>query len=1515
MIRLILVAVFLIFLQLLYVPGFSQNLNISRTWIAERPIALEADIISTSRTVQEVKQGTQYLDGFGRMVQTVSKQISPLQKDAVNMHVYDSWGRELQQFLPFANGTDGELKASPQTLQTTFNQGLYPGEANFYSQITLENSPINRLQNAYAPGSSWAGASRGTNVQLLVNTSSDNVRIWNIALAVGSIPATSATYAAGQLFKTIGKDEKNLQIIEYKDKNGLVILKKTQYTATADNGSGSSHVGWLCTYYVYDDYSRLRFVIPPRLIQIIDGTWSISQTNADEFCLRMEYDDLDRVNIKKNAGANEQWFVYDQVGHLVMTQDGNLRNDKKWQYYKFDDVNRPASTGLIYDPTNYNNLNFHKGAAVGVNGYPNIASYTTELISQTYYDNYSWVSGTGSGLGTSLDQTYTSNPTYFSSSSNTTFPYPQSVVQSSMNRGFATGSKTEVLGSNGVDYLYTVSFYDDKGRVIQTQGTNVSGAIDKSTRQYSWSGEPLRVLEQHKKNGSVNHNHTVLTKMNYDHADRLLSLTKTVSSTIGTTNFNTPEKVIATYTYNEAGQLKTKGLGTHPVLGTPIETLNYDYNVRGWITGINKVFTQAGNNANYFGLELGYDKTTSSNGAAFTPTYNGNVSGQIWKTKGDAIPRKYDYTYDNLNQLTIAGYLQNTGGSTWDKTTMDYSVNNISYDYNGNITALNQNGFVLGGTPNIDNLTYNYLNSNYSNRLMNVIDGSNNALSKLGDFHYTGTKTSSSVDYTYDFNGNRKSDANKGITAITYNLLNLPSVITTAKGTITYTYDASGNKIKKIVQENNASVPYGGTNYSANITTTTTYIGGFIYQSKIYNLSILAPLNVAENIQMFAHEEGRARIITQASGTQVFAFDYFIRDHLGNMRMVLTDEQVQDTYPAATLEPGGIASELAYYNFKNNPSFLIPTSTLTWYSGASGSTYANNNGVPSPPDPTVNRTGTSANLYKLNGNSGDRFGLGIVLKVMAGDAISIYGRSIWHSNGQPLNNTSYNLSNVLVSFIDAFAGTSAVIGGSKGIATSSVLNGSSAVTGPLSTWLNNVPTPGAGGGPKAYINWILFDEQFKQVGAGSSYDPISATADVVKPHSRTGITMPKSGYVYIYCSNESNQDVYFDNLQVVHNRGQLIEERHFYPQGLTMAGLTSRAMGKLQNNFGYQGKELQSGEFYDGTGLDEYDFEARYYDPQLGRWHSQDPEGQFASPYTGMGNNWVIGVDPNGEWVHIVIGAAIGGIVNLGVKAFQGKIHNWGDGFKAFGVGALAGGLGAATGGAALSLTGLAGASVAGGAVSGVAGSAIASPVLGGGNNLFFGDPYSAKDYGKDLLIGGVGGAVIGGFTAGYKGNNIWLGDEVAPGRSIFSFNNSPTGSRVTVGQIEYAGWEVDEGVISKEFAGHRVGQLQSGGQEFDSFNDFKRAFGPAGKNMAWHHIVEQNPSNITKFGNRAVHNTENLIKLPHGKGSIHAKVSGYYSSKMPGTNMLVRDYVKTLSFQEQFDFGIAVLRRFGWTP
>ncbi len=109
----------------------------------------------------------------------------------------------------------------------------------------------------------------GVSQQYLISTVADSVRIWTIAAADGSVPASTTRYAAGELYKNVTTDEAGNAVVEYKDKEGRVVLKKVQLAATP----GTGHVGWLSTYYVYDDLGNLRYVLPPKAVEILLRQW------------------------------------------------------------------------------------------------------------------------------------------------------------------------------------------------------------------------------------------------------------------------------------------------------------------------------------------------------------------------------------------------------------------------------------------------------------------------------------------------------------------------------------------------------------------------------------------------------------------------------------------------------------------------------------------------------------------------------------------------------------------------------------------------------------------------------------------------------------------------------------------------------------------------------------------------------------------------------------------------------------------------------------------------------------------------------------------------------------------------------------------------------------------------------------------------------------------------------------------------------------------------------------------
>jgi len=1194
----------------------NAKINYVRSWDIEKPAIATVAAAKALTSTADAKQVTAYFDDLGRPIQTVAKQASPLQKDLITGVVnYDLLGRAVQQYLPYSDAaTVGDFKTDAATQQPAFYNSLYSNTESFYYANTVyEKSPLNRVLQQTAPGKSFTGNTTGARTDYSFNALTDSVRIWTIGNNAPDAPVTTASYAAAALVLVVTTDEHESKIMEYKDMEGKTILKKVQISDDLRNG----YSGWLSTYYVYDEFNRLRYVMPPLAVDYaVANSWTLSQTVKDELCFKYWYDGEGRMAVKKVPGMAEVWIVFDARDRIIMTQDSMLRSQGKWLYTNYDSLNRPNLTGswTITGDRAYHQLRGDTSTL-----YPAPTTSNT-VLTQTYYDDYNWVTSSGSGLSPTFITTNTTNTAYFYTPSNTVIPYPQPVTNSVVTTGMVTGTKINIVGT--ASYLYYVNYYDDRGRVVEVQGTNYSGGKDTVLNQYDFKGRLLRNLVSHGKSGTNPQGYLLLTKMVYDAGGRLLTINKKMGNSI--------EATIVSNSYDELSRVKKKNLGlyrnslTDFNYGTaPLDSLSYTYNLRGWLRGINKDYARNENSAvNWFGEELNYDFGFNNS------QFNGNIAGVRWRSKGDGEQRAFGFAYDNVNRMLKGDFTQNNGG--WNQSAgLDFSLRSMGYDDNGNITKMNQMGVKLSTSSLIDSLLYSY--NTTSNKLNYVTDRVNDTTAHLGDF--IEINNNATQDYWYDGNGNLNKDNNKNIASITYNHLNLPNVVTvTGKGTITYTYDAAGNKLNKTTVD---------LTVTPNKTTRTDYVSGFVYQN--------------DTLQFTGHEEGRIRP-RRANYSDTMYYDYFEKDHLGNNRVVLTDERKQDTYPAATLEnvTASIATEANYYAI--NLADTIGTTRIASWPTTTGNNYPNNNG--NPPynnNPNSNTTATSAIVYKLNGNTGDKTGLGVTLRVMSGDVVDIFGKSFYHLNVSQTPTNTYNITSALSAFINAFAGTSAIAGSGKG-ATGTALNASVPTTTGLNNWLGGVPNPGSI--PKAYINWILFDEQFKPVAGGSGFDLVSATADAVKSHHGI-VNIARNGYLYVYCSNESNIDVFFDNLQVIHTRGPLTEETHYYPFGLTMAGISSKAAGGLENKYGYNGKEKQSKEFSDGSGLEWMDYGARMYDAQIGRWPTADPKVEkynSLSPYQYCMNNPVLYIDPDGR-DNVIYLVGVDGQTRKELKAIQKQIN------------------------------------------------------------------------------------------------------------------------------------------------------------------------------------------------------------------------------------------------------------------
>jgi RHS repeat-associated protein len=166
--------------------------------------------------------------------------------------------------------------------------------------------------------------------------------------------------------------------------------------------------------------------------------------------------------------------------------------------------------------------------------------------------------------------------------------------------------------------------------------------------------------------------------------------------------------------------------------------------------------------------------------------------------------------------------------------------------------------------------------------------------------------------------------------------------------------------------------------------------------------------------------------------------------------------------------------------------------------------------------------------------------------------------------------------------------------------------------------------------PKASLNWILLDEQFKIVASSSGFDLVGEEQEL-KEHIQEPI-MNKNGYLFVYVSNYTDDmPVYFDNLQVTHIRGPILEETNYYPFGLTMTGISSKALafGGPEN----KKNKFQNQEYVDDLGINGYEFKYRMHDPQIGRFWQIDPLANkyvYNSTYAFSENKVVANVELEG---------------------------------------------------------------------------------------------------------------------------------------------------------------------------------------------------------------------------------------------------------------------------------------------
>ncbi|MGH1517990.1 DUF6443 domain-containing protein [Chryseobacterium sp. JK1] len=855
-------------------------------------------------TTPKVTETVQYLDGLSRPKQNINIKASPDGKDVVTSFEYDLFGRQVNEYLPVPqSGTqNGAIYGSP--LANASSPQIY-GSEKIYSEKRLESSPLNRVQEQVQVGNDWINKplkfDYQTNAfnevyQYITNTS------WSGGATESTLSLSSnGTYPVNQLYKNSVKDEDGNETIEFKNGKGQTVLVRKVMSSTL-------HVD---TYYVYNEYNQLAFVIPPNAVH-----YPVTDELLNNLCYQYRYDGRGRLVQKKLPGKGWEYMVYDKQDRLILTRDTVMEDKGQWLFTKYDKFGRVIYTGIVNGSGREQMQNqigsqniIEEQTTAGFNKHGIMVYYTNTffpdaqtVLSVNYYDVYP------RDTKNYPPSNIMGQPVIYAAGTVTTQGMP---------------TATYIKNIEDDNWTKNYFYYDFRGRAVGTYSANHLGGYTSTESLLDFSGAPKKTITRHKRLDTDKER--VLTEtFEYDNQNRLLVHKHQVD--------NNPVEYLTQNKYNELSQLASKKVGGIAA-ASPLQQIDYQYNIRGWMTQIND---PANLNGKLFGYKIKY---TNPVYADIAPgKYNGNIAEIDWNMSTVNNLKRYNYTYDNLNRLTDAEYSEPEKTNPHNKNFDE----RLLYDLNGNIAFLKRYAIPVFGTTStkVDDLEYKYI----GNRLTQVIETS------LNDTGYEGGNNI--IDY--DLNGNMITMKDKGIQSIVYNYLNLPDSFSITQAdpfgngqpstiSLEYLYRADGVKLRK-------NYVRGGRRGSSGATRITDYLDGFQYSYFDGGGICLtcrtetafeeqAYKNINSSIIIGGPAEWKLDFVPTAEGFYSFTENRYIyqyKDHLGNARVSFAKDStgalgVTDTnnyYPFGLNHIEGMLSSSnfgGYYSYKYNGKELQET--------------------------------------------------------------------------------------------------------------------------------------------------------------------------------------------------------------------------------------------------------------------------------------------------------------------------------------------------------------------------------------------------------------------------------------------------------------------------------------------------------------------------------------------------------------------------------------------------------------
>nr|WP_314493775.1 DUF6443 domain-containing protein [uncultured Chryseobacterium sp.] len=823
----------------LFVVGLSHaqstNLSTNENYVYSKTY-LSDPALPNPKSVETV----QYIDGLGRPKQVVNVKASPTEKDVVTHIEYDGFGRKVKDYLPVPQSNTLNGAIVPNPLANATQPDIY-GSEKIYAEKILENSPLDRMQQQIQVGNDWTG--KPVKFDYDANKNEDYVRKYKTTTTWVEGRTHTAVelfedFLPNQLYKNTVTDEDGNKTIEFKNGQGQTLLIRKVLSAT-ENAD---------TYYVYNEYNQLAYVIPP-----LASAPSVVPATVENLYYQYRYDARNRLVEKKIPGKGWEYMVYDKADRLIMTQDANLQLQQQWLITKYDRFGRVSYTGIIQGGSR-ENMQSQAGNIV-ITEARNDTGFTRNGM-QIYYSN-----GYFLDIHTVLSVNYYDTYPTGSPAAPTQILGQNVLTQDAQNSNISTKSlpvASYVKNIEDDNWTRNYTWYDIKGRPVGSHSINHLGGYTKTESELDFSGTPKQVVTRHKRL-NTDTERVITENFTYDHQNRLLVHTHQVD--------NQPVEYLVQNKYNELSQLETKKVGGVN-LGSGLQAVDYKYNIRGWMTHINDPLNLG---SDLFGYKINYNIREGSENPnsdfadlKVKPKYNGNIAEVFWKTLTEYNEplKRYAYTYDPLNRLS-AGFYERSG---FEGAKEYFEIN--EYDLNGNIKRLQRSAELVSGTTalKIDDLKYDYA----GNRLIKVTE------EQIGNSNgYPYLTNHNTIEYdngVLNGNGNMTKHLDKGISSIQYNYLNLPVKINQNTQVTDYTYRADGVKVKKLFGD-----------------IETNYLDGFQYKSTKPSEGSGGGFVVIDPDEIAVI---KLRIIPTAEGYYDVLQNQYIynyTDHLGNVRLSYSD--------------------------------------------------------------------------------------------------------------------------------------------------------------------------------------------------------------------------------------------------------------------------------------------------------------------------------------------------------------------------------------------------------------------------------------------------------------------------------------------------------------------------------------------------------------------------------------------------------------------------------------------------